>query len=499
MPNNNSNFFTTLINAGVMLQDATVLETYQAEPDFLDGLEVISTWLALKQTPSQLPPSGQPWRDIYTYMFQEIQAGTDIDSAYSESLQSLPSDVQISVTKAVSVRMKAILDFESQKGNKKRFKTKDYLQQLKHLGYQFKLNELDDTIEVNGEPITDGMAATIRQQLRDAGMLRVNEAEDTYLAYAWKHKYHPVKEYLTSLAWDGQPHIENLALHFQDKYQMFPTWIRKWMIGAVAKVFEAEQNPMLVIDGKQGIGKSEFVKWLAKPMIGYFTEGPVNPDDKDCQIRVAKYWIWEVSELGATTRKSDYEALKAFLTTRKITARKPYGRHDMTKPALCSFVGTINNSSGIFSDPTGSRRFLVSHILSIDWDYTKLDPNQVWAEAMAAYLAGETWLLTKDQMTKSIEINEEYDVAEPMEGLIKKYFEIDPGQTTWWMSTTDILEILEDPMYGRLKGTTRGNAMAVAGAMTKMGLEKRKGANQRGQRVWGYVGIRTALPTVNIP
>ena len=486
-----TNFFTTLINAGITPQDATVLDqAFQTEKDFLDGLETISTWLALKQTPGMLPPTGCPWRDIYTHMTQEVQAGTDLDSAYSNSLHSLPADVQISITKAVSVRMKAILDFESQKGNTKRFKTKDYLQQLKLLNYQFKLNELDDTLEVNGQPITDGLAATIRQQLRDAGMHRVNEAEDAYLAWSWKNKYHPVKEYLTSLAWDGQPNIDQLSLHFHDKFGMFPAWIRKWLIGAVAKVFEAEQNPMLVIDGKQGIGKSEFVKWLARPMINYFTEGPINTDDKDCAIRLAKYWIWEVSELGATTRKADYEALKAFLTTRKITVRKPYGRHDMTKPALCSFVGTINNSSGIFSDPTGSRRFLVSHILSIDWDYVNLDPDQIWAEAMAAYLSGEKWLLTKDQHKKSMEINEEYDVAEPLEGILKKYFDIDPNQITWWMSTTDILEVLEDPILGRLKGTSKGNAMALSGAMTKLNLEKRKQNNPQKQRVWGYVGIR---------
>jgi predicted P-loop ATPase len=248
---------------------------------------------------------------------------------------------------------------------------------------------------------------------------------------------------------------------------------------------------MLVLDGPQGIGKSEFARWLASPMPDYFLEAPINTDDKDSEIRLMSYWIWEVSELGATTRKADYEALKAFLTTRKVTVRKPYGRHDIIKPALASFVGTINNSSGIFSDPTGSRRFILSKIEDISWDYSsELDPADVWAEAMAAYLAGETWKLTRDEFLKSQQINEEYDVADPIEDLVKKFFDLDVARDDWWIPTSDILAVLQDPTRGGLKGSTRGNAMGLAAVMTKLGHEKKRRNNNIGQQVWGYTGIR---------
>jgi len=487
-----TNFYTTLINAGVPPQEATVLETaFQSEPDFTDGLELISTWLALKTQP-KTPPAGQPWLDIFNSMVQEISKGVDPDSAYSNSMQPYPADVQISLTKAVSVRLKAVLDFELQKNNKKRFKAKDYLTQLKHLGYDFKLNDCDDTIEVNGIPLEDGQMDMIRTQMRDAGFHLVGVAEEVYRAYAWKHRYHPVKEYLSGLSWDGRDHIATLSTYFVDEYGMFPTWIRKWLIGAVAKVFQAEQNPMLVIDGKQGIGKSEFVKFLARPLPAYFTEGSIDPGDKDSIIRLARYWIWEVSELGATTRKADYEALKSFLTMRKVTVRKPYGRTDIIKPAMASFIGTINNSSGIFSDPTGSRRFLVCNILSIDWTYSTLDPSNIWAEAMASYLAGEDYRLTPDERVKANEIAEQYESPEPIENLLNKFFVIVPNNPTLWTSTTDILTILEDPMEGNLRGTTRSNAMALAITATKLGLKKCKRTNKLSQYVWGYSGIQIA-------
>jgi predicted P-loop ATPase len=488
-----TNFFTSLINSGILPQDATVLEqVFNQEVDFIEGMELIATWLALKQTPNQAAPIGQPWKNIFTHMFQEVSSGVDIDTAYSNSLHAYSGDVQVSLTKALSVQIKKILDFEQQKGNKKRFKTKDYLTQLKRFGYDFKLNECDDTIEINGEPLEEGHIDTIRSQLRDAGFYQVTTGEEAYRAYAWKHRYHPVKDYLSSLSWDGQPYIQNLCDYFTDEFGMFSIWLRKWLIGACAKVFEAQQNPMLILDGKQGIGKSEFVRWLAKPLPAYFTEGSIDPNNKDCIIRLARYWIWEVSELGATTRKADYEALKSFLTTRKITVRKPYGRVDIIKPAMASFIGTINNSTGIFSDPTGNRRFLVSNILSIDWGYAGLDPGLLWAEAMAAYLAKEDYRIAPDEQIKANEIAEYYGVIDPIENLLMKYFIIDPADQTKWTATTDILSVLENPTEGNLKGNSRGNAMALAAVATKLGLQRRKRTNSLGQRAWGYAGIKIA-------
>lgn len=489
-------FFTALVNAGIPPQEAQTLDTqYSHEAGFLDGLEVIAGWMALKQVPNAPVSIAQPWVDIYNDILTATQGGMDIDQAWSDALKTYTTDIQIALTKAISVRMKAILDFEQKKGNKKRFKGKDFIQQLKQLGYDFRYNEVTDMVEVNGSPITDAVAATIRMQLRDTGMVKTHEAEDAYLSYAWHNRYHPIKDYLKSLAWDGKANIETLSNFFVDEYGMFPVWLRKWLIGSCAKVFEAEQNPMLVLDAKQGTGKSEFAKWLAQPMFGYYIENAINPSDKDNGIRMARYWIWEVSELGTTMKKADYEALKAFLTTRKVTVRKPYDKFDMSKPALCSFIGTVNNSAGLYSDPTGSRRFLTSHILSIDWKgYTQaVAPEQVWAEAMAAYLMGEDWRITPDERKKATQINECYELDDINEDLIKKYFDIDPANLTWWTSTVDIVRVLEDPNQGNVHSPTRIITLSIANIMTRLGLKKGAKRNSIGQLIRGYYGIRLSL------
>ena len=109
---------------------------------------------------------------------------------------------------------------------------------------------------------------------------------------------------------------------------------------------------------------------------------------------------------------------------------------------------------------------------------------------MAAYLAGETWKLTRNEYLKSIQINEDYDVADPIEDLVKKFFELDITRDDWWIPTSDILAVLQDPLKGALRGTSRGNAMGLAAVMTKLGHDKKKRHNIINQQVWGYTGIR---------
>ena len=157
-----------------------------------------------------------------------------------------------------------------------------------------------------------------------------------------------MKDYILSLSWDGLPHIEEVANHFQDKDCVFHLWLRRWLLGAIGKALNNDQNRMLVLDGVQGIGKSYFAKWLSDPLEKYFIEAPINTDDKDVFLRLSSKWIWEVSELGSTTRRADREAIKAFLTMREITIRRPYDRYDTHKSALASFIGTVNDEgSGI--------------------------------------------------------------------------------------------------------------------------------------------------------
>lgn len=362
---------------------------------------------------------------------------------------------------------------------------KDLVRILQSEGYDFRLSILDDTLEIHTQGIgwvraTDPLMAKIRTRLRELDLgRRINEAIDAIWEHAHDHPYHPVKEYLDTLQYDGGNYIDEFASYVTDKNGVFPVYLRKWLIHACARVYTGIQGSMLVLEGEQGIGKSDLCKWLAPSPLLY-TDGPINPDDKDHRARAASTWIWEVSELGSTTNRADVDALKDFLTTERFKWRPPYAKFDVIKSALACWLGTVNNSTGFLNDPTGSRRFWVTTITRIDWDYTKLNRDLIWAEAHAAYLAGEAFRLTKAETVKSSEINEDYAPESAIENAMVRLYHIDPAQTTWWVASADILNELQ--IMGLVNA---GNADSVA-RKTAAFLRKQKciAYKQHGDRGW---------------
>lgn len=371
----------------------------------------------------------------------------------------------------------------------KKVTSKQIITTLAHLGYKFRTNVLTDRIEVNGVYLTDIEWARIRTEARDQGMGNRSQVEDAVVTEAAKHPFHPIKDYLHSLlGWDGESHIDKLADFFRDTNGIFPVLLKKFLIGSMAKIFTdgEAQNPMLILDGRQNLGKSHFVWWLVPVALrlNFFNESAINPENKDDLIKLINVWIWEVTELGMTIRKADREALKAFITLRQVTVRKPYGREPLVKPALASFIGTINNEGGFLTDPTGHRRFRPVTLLDIDHSYAEqIYQDDIWAEAYARYLMGETYKLTKDELDLLTPVRERYELVDPMEEMLQKYFMIDPTREDWWLSSIEILNTLET--YANLKGgPSKGNAMALGVAANKVGVEKFKNG-----KLNGYKGI----------
>ncbi len=485
-------------NAGVSTHDAELISlTYpDADPDaFVAGLQwTAQTYFDLKVSPLPLP-SGAPWQGIAALM--QPAAPGDIEDAFRNGLAQEPVGIQTPLFNAVMGCVNW-QQAQNQTGptppaqtKRRRILSAEYLKVLNDLGYTFRMNILNDMVEVqrNGawEILSDPIAALIRREMRDKGYEQVNVMEDAYTAEAYLNRYHPVQDYLNSLQYDGGNYIEQLAGHFVDVDGVFAFMLRRWLIGAVAKAHLGVQNRMLVMEGNQGLGKSEFVKWLASVVPDAYIEGPIETGDKDNLIRLASRWVWEVSEFGNTVRRSDRDALKFFLSMNRVTVRKSYGRIDMVKPTLASWIGTFNDEGGVLNDPTGSRRFMVCKLTAIDWSYTQLDPNKIWAEANAAFRSGEPWNLQPDEAARTNQVNERYEMDDPVEGLLKQFYHVDPQDKTWTPSH-EILTLLE--ANGLRGGSTRQNAMALASVMKKCGIERKKGDNKNGQRVWGYTGVR---------
>jgi hypothetical protein len=381
---------------------------------------------------------------------------------------------------------------------RERPKSADYINALAKLGYTFRMNECNDAVEVNGESLSDALRAKVRTEMRDEGFEYVHVMEDVCTTSAYQNRYHPIREYLNNLVWDGEDHIERLAVGYL--FDQHPTieysnglarsvtyvWLLRWLIGAVAKVLDGEQNMMLVFDGRQDIGKSYLARWLGSPMPSYFVEGPLNPDDKDTALRLISTWIWEVAELGSTTRRADREALKHAITAKEWTVRPPYGRSDIKKPALASMIGTINNEAGFLNDPTGNRRFLVATLQEIDWGYTAIDVNQIWAQAVAMYRNGEPVRLLPVEKAMQRQLNGGYELDDPMEDWLQQHFDL-TGDSNDFLPTAAIVDLLQSR---GMRGTTKALSMQFSATALRLGLEKGRRDGQRGPR--GYFGIRVS-------
>ncbi len=362
---------------------------------------------------------------------------------------------------------------------------------LSQLGYTFRMNTCSDGVEVNGRPISDAVRAGMLTQMRDLGFKSTDAIENAYTAEAADFAYHPVRDWMDGLHWDGHDHLLSLTTYFRDTHDMitdrdgkrhtvFGLYLRRWIVGAVAKVYQAEQNMMLVLDGSQRLGKSYFASWLCSCLPDSFIEAPIRPDDKDYRIRLAEKFIWEVAELDATTRRQDVSALKSFITERTVTVRKPYGHHDITKPAMASMIGTINNSGGFLADPTGSSRFLVVTLEKINFAYAQeIDVAQLWAQAVALYRAGQPWALSADERTQQDAINEAYRIDDPLVGALTAHFFLNEHE---WLPTNTIVEVLSEKGY-------RVTPNALAAAARELGLKRGK-RRVSGMSVNGFHGIQ---------
>lgn len=332
---------------------------------------------------------------------------------------------------------------------------------LKALGYDFRINDLDETLEVktNGkwERITDTLEAVIKTDLRGVGYSgkkkpSLSAAKDAWVKLAHTQRYNPIKEYFLGLEGKYEPDdakrpyiIEGFAsMWFDNPDKWFGRWLFRWMVGVIAKVFEQQRNPMLVWTGEQEVGKSELARWFCPldPEL-YHTEQPINTENKDHRLLLTNKLLWEVPELGATTRRQDVEALKAFITTKVVTERPPYGRHPIHKPAVCALIGSVNDDgAGFLNDPTGSSRFLACELAGIDYRYVVQSVHDLWAEAYWFYRnVPKSWELPEEEREARRVINSSFEMVSALEETILTRFAF-TGDETDTLTTDQIKDHL---------------------------------------------------------
>jgi hypothetical protein len=368
------------------------------------------------------------------------------------------------------------------------------IDQLARLGYTFRLNLVTQKIECNGVPLDDIKSHEIRTALRDEGRRQFGAVEDAIATYAQRAAYHPIRDYLDGLRWDGRARIAELAacLHTSDPPVVYAdsstcplpsVYLHRFLVGAVGKVFDRRQQAMLVLLGPQRLGKSTLVRWLCPPALEeqYFLEEQIEPKDKDSRVRLMAKFLWEIPEFDTITRKADVGQMKNFISQQMVTVRRAYARFDTEAPALASMIGTVNNDS-FFVDDTGNRRFYVLSLTHIDRAYRQIDIDQIWAETVARYRAGEPWELLPEEQAHQAERNRTYYTETPLHDYVRRYFFVthDP---THRLTAADMIDVLRDKQVP-IGLTDHQIAIQLNRVAASLGLERVRDASGR-----YYVGI----------
>lgn len=245
-----------------------------------------------------------------------------------------------------------------------------------------------------------------------------------------RHRFHPVREYLDSLTWDGEARLDTLLIDWvgADDNPYVRTVTRKALVGAVARIHNpgCKHDHMLVLIGDQGAGKSSI---LAKLGGKWFSDSLRTIDNKDAFLLLQGSWIIEMAEMSAV-KKSEVESVKQYISKQTDIYREPYGRRAVEHPRQCAFFGTTNEDEFI-RDPTGGRRFwgvkmdVHPRKYSCLWDnFTEELRGQVWAEAVTRYRAGEKLFLEGDVAQMALEEQELRTVESMKTTPIREYLEI---------------------------------------------------------------------------
>jgi putative DNA primase/helicase len=296
---------------------------------------------------------------------------------------------------------------------------------------------------------------------------------------ARRNKYSPVVTWVKSKPWDGISRLDQFYATItpatprilRDGRLLHQVLMLRWMISAIAAAFNprgVEAQGVLVLQGEQYLGKTQWFKSLTPESLGLAKDGmSLSPDSRDSVMSVMRYWLVELGEIDATFKKSDIAAMKAFITSNADTFRAPYARKAHEHERRTVFFGSVNPRQ-FLHDQTGNRRFWTIECEAINTSHG-LDMQQVWTEVHDLYQRGESHFLTHDEMAALNSSNEEFQVTDPTEERLQTGFDWQAEPLQWsWETVTDALRMIG------LDKPTKAETIAAGRLIRKM-----NGGNER--------------------
>jgi predicted P-loop ATPase len=330
-------------------------------------------------------------------------------------------------------------------------------------------------------PVTDCDVTALQEFLQAAGLEKLGKdvVHQAVELRAQERSFHPVRDYLNALEWDGRPRLPNwLTVYMGAEASEYHNNVGcMFLIQMVARIYKpgCQADYMMVLEGLQGELKSSACRVLAGKD-EWFSDSLPNLQTSD-RIRVSHHlrgkWLIEVAEMSAMSKAETID-LKAFITQRVEQFTPKYGRKESYEPRQCVFVGTTNKEAYL-RDETGSRRFWPVKTRHIDLRVLVRDRDQLFAEAVEYYREGRQWWPDRDFERQYIQPQQEsrYE-ADAWEGVITEYLACRTSVT--------LLDVAQDALHIETSRLSRADQLRIGNAMRR--AHWTEGKRTKTSRLW---------------
>ena len=255
-----------------------------------------------------------------------------------------------------------------------------------------------------------------------------DKLKDAVLIASKEIRFHPIRNYLGGLQWDGVPRLSGVLTDYlgAEPRAYTSAVLTKWMTAGVARIYEPgiKFDYALTFTGEEGVYKSTFFRLLADPWFSDDFSFDMIGTTRAIEA-IAGKWIVEVPEMTGFGKK-EIEAIKAFVGRQRDRQRGAYKENTSEKGRQCVFGASTNDPEPL-RGTGGHRRFWIVPVrvgeprkaimqLAVERD-------QLWAEAVHLYNSGESLALPSELEAEARLIQWEHTEKDDRFYIIQDYLE----------------------------------------------------------------------------
>lgn len=343
-----------------------------------------------------------------------------------------------------------------------------------HKAYKVRKNEMTSILEVNGETLDDELLNTVYILCRSK-IEKINSREIIYqvMDSRFTPRYHPFKELMERH--DANPpeqpygHIAALIGAIDTDTIYAVSFIKKWLVALVASAYGEHSVLILIMQGVQNSGKTEFFRRLLPTSLRHYYAETKMDEGKDDLILMSNKLILLDDELSGKSKQEEAKT-KSITSKQKLDLRVPFGRTSSTLNRIAMLAGTANEDE-LIDDTTGNRRKIVVGVKAFNFEaYNAVDKELLFYECYLEYLGGYNYRLTPEDIILLETGGQQFKKSVPEEELITKYFcrpEDAENAEVIEMSCSEIFDFIKPRTRLPINNNTLGKYMKKLGYAQK--------------------------------